>query len=265
MIFLLAALIYFIAPVLISSSAEMFGHGRQEKGAQEFSQVLWPETAMVATLLVAVVLIGWLQQTGLTTRMNVIPLFFAVPYVLFVLVIAAVPLLVADSQGQALTLTAPDWRFISLSALAALLVGAFEELLFRGVLLHGLRTKMAAVTAVFVSAAIFGAFHFVNWVGGQPIDVTVMQVLGAAGGGVFYGAMVLWTGSLWSSIVLHGVWDTGVTVSQTLQSKSATVVAETAETTPSPVSALASPELIYGLIILGLWWMWSKRQKRRAS
>lgn len=257
---LLAAFLYFVFPAILSGSAELFGHGRQEKGAADFSQVLMPETALVVTLLAVVVLIGWSNNTGLTTRLHFKPLFLAVPYVLFVALIAVSPAILLLSDGATTLLSASDLRLIGLSILAALLVGAFEELLFRGILLHGLRAHMAAVPAVLVSALIFGAFHFVNWVGGQPFDITFSQVLGAAGGGVFYGAMVLWTGSLWPSIVLHGLWDAGVTISQTFMSKTSTPPAAESGAGPNQLSALLSPELIYGLFLLAIWWFWSKRK-----
>lgn len=255
-----SAMVYFLAPTLLSNSADAFGHGRQETGAETFAQTLWPEITLAGALLFIVVLIGWARATGLTTPLRVGPAFLALPYVLFVGFIAYAPALVMEAQDEPIILTPADWKVIGIASLAALIVGFFEEVLFRGVLLHGLRSRIAAVPAVLVSAVIFGTFHFVNWANGQPFDATLAQVLGAVGGGVFYGAMVLWTGSIWPSIILHGLWDAGVTLSQTLIGKSPDFP-ET-DTVNNPLAPLTSPELIYGLMLLAMWLFWSKRRER---
>ena len=94
-------------------------------------------------------------------------------------------------------------------------------------------------------------------------------MLGAAGGGVFYGAMVLWTGSIWPSVILHGLWDSGITIFETLQDKSPSakdqIMATDADASASPWHALLSPELIYGLLLLVAWWVWSNRQTRAQT
>ncbi|MFQ6552496.1 lysostaphin resistance A-like protein [Aestuariibius insulae] len=167
-------------------------------------------------------------------------------------------------QDDEIALTPADWRAIAIASIAALVVGLFEELLFRGALLHGLRSKVPAVAAVLLAAVIFGLFHLVNWIGGQPLDITVAQVIGAAGGGVFYGALVLWTGSLWPSIFMHGLWDAAVTLDQTILDAEGST-ADPAQSAPAldPWSALLSPELIYGLLLLGLWG-WRQRHRSKT-
>ncbi|WP_299749551.1 CPBP family intramembrane glutamic endopeptidase [uncultured Tateyamaria sp.] len=270
-VLLLMALVYFVAPVVYNDPTNLFGHGRQEQGAEDFATSLWPELCLAGVLLAIVVLIGWVRSTCLTTRLHIGPIFLAVPYILFVIFIASSPALLALSQDREIILTPAEWQVVWVACLAAFLVGFFEELLFRGVLLHGLRARMAAVPAVLVAAVIFGSFHFVNWVNGQPLDATVAQVSGAAGGGVFYGAMVLWTGSIWPSVMLHGLWDSGVTISQTLAAKSPVVSDQVPDTDANASAglslweALLSPEMIYGLLLLFAWWLWSGRRKKAKT
>lgn len=113
-----------------------------------------------------------------------------------------------------------------------------------------------------VAAIVFGLFHYVNWVSGQPLGITTMQVLGAMAGGLLFGALVLWTGSIWPSIFLHGLWDSSVSISQTLQAKTSPT-GDVADVLFNPWSALANPQLIYGVLLLALW-VFFDRTKRRA-
>jgi membrane protease YdiL (CAAX protease family) len=46
--------------------------------------------------------------------------------------------------------------------LLALLIAVFEELIFRGVLLAGLKKNMPVIAAVFISSVYFAALHFLN-------------------------------------------------------------------------------------------------------
>jgi membrane protease YdiL (CAAX protease family) len=50
----------------------------------------------------------------------------------------------------------------TLSLLLALLIAVFEELIFRGVLLAGLKKNMPVIAAVFISSVYFAALHFLN-------------------------------------------------------------------------------------------------------
>ncbi len=264
---LIIAAIYFVAPVLFVDASQLFGHGRQDQGASDFAGNLWAELGLAGVLVLVVVLIGWTRESGLTTTPRWRASLFALPYIALVLFMVFAVYGTVLLEDEEIALTAADWRMVGVASFVALVVGLFEELLFRGVLLHGLRSKMSAIPAVLVAAVIFGAFHVVNWVSGQPLDVTVVQVISAAGGGVFYGALVLWTGSLWPSILMHGLWDAGVTLNQTILNASIGVTepaedaGDVTETAYDPVAALLSPELIYGLILLALWAWWARRHQ----
>ncbi|WP_072775795.1 CPBP family intramembrane glutamic endopeptidase [Marivita hallyeonensis] len=263
---LLVAATYFLAPVFFVDASQLFGHGQQQKGASDFAGGLWAEIGLAGVLVFAVVLIGWTRETRLSVAPGWRASLLTLPYIALILLMVLAVYWSVYRQDDDFALTAAEWRAIWLASFVALVVGFFEELLFRGVLLHGLRSKMPAIPAVLVAALVFGAFHFVNWVSGQPLDVTILQVISAAGGGVLYGALVLWTGSLWPSIVMHGLWDAGVTLNQTMlktresAGASGGGAAETTEVTLSPFYALLSPELIYGLILLGLWGWWNHRR-----
>ena len=71
-----------------------------------------------------------------------------------------------------------------------------EEILFRGYVLDAIREIHGDTVAVLGSAVLFGLLHFEPYVVGM-----------AAIGGVIYGWVRIKTGSLWSSIVSHMVWN----------------------------------------------------------
>lgn len=81
-----------------------------------------------------------------------------------------------------------------------------EEVAFRGYLLQQLCGRMGFWGANAVSAALFAAIHIPGWllVGGMAPGA---QMLGPLGGifvlGLALGALFRWTGSLWSSVLLH--------------------------------------------------------------
>lgn len=261
---LLIALAYFLLPTLLTEASGLFGHGKQQQGASEFATNLWSEIALSGVLVLVVISIGWARETGLAAMPRWRACLFTLPYIAFVvfIVVVAFGSVLLKSEGFALTVA--EWRVVAIASFVALIVGLFEELLFRGVLLHALRSRMGGVSAVLVSAVIFGAFHFVNWISGQPLDLTVLQVVGAAGGGVFYGALVLWTKSLWPSILMHGLWDAGVTLNQTVLTAGGIVTADD-NVAFNPLSALLSPELVYGLILLVVWALWNRYQSKRSD
>ncbi len=95
-----------------------------------------------------------------------------------------------DSSSE-LPYTAIGWilYLINIVLLPALL----EEFALRGVVLHSLR-RFGDVTAVVVSAAFFSLLH---------MDATSFPTIFVAG--LAMGFLVIKTGSLWVSIIMHGV------------------------------------------------------------
>lgn len=88
------------------------------------------------------------------------------------------------------------------------LVGFVEEVIFRGLVGRLLLRRRGLWIALVVSAAIFGAMHSVNAVGGgQSATDTALQVTIAGVFGVLFGAMYFATGSIWPVIVLHAAYD----------------------------------------------------------
>jgi sodium transport system permease protein len=83
----------------------------------------------------------------------------------------------------------PLWQLVFF---VSIMPGFFEELTFRGVLLHGLRKTLRPVGVALAVGAIFGIFH-----------VSLFRLLPTAYLGVLFAAVVLLTGSIFPVMVWH--------------------------------------------------------------
>lgn len=89
------------------------------------------------------------------------------------------------------------------------LVGWSEEVMFRGVWLRGLHRSFGIWVASIGSSLIFGAIPLLNVFLTGDLHGAVLQAAAAFLSGVFLAAVRLRSGSLWTGIVLHGMWDAG--------------------------------------------------------
>ncbi len=104
------------------------------------------------------------------------------------------------------------WQLIALYALQCLLTGCFEEIAFRGcvfmLILEGKhKTRKEIFWSIIYSSAIFGGIHLANLLGGAGIVPVIQQV----GYSFLIGAMcavaLLVTRRIWTSILLHAVFN----------------------------------------------------------
>jgi membrane protease YdiL (CAAX protease family) len=93
-----------------------------------------------------------------------------------------------------------------LAALLAgfLLQGGVEEWVFRGYIYHALRERWRRGTAVLVSSLLFAALH-----GANP-DFSAAALLNTFLAGMIFASLVEQSGSLWSAVLAHGVWNFAV-------------------------------------------------------
>lgn len=82
-------------------------------------------------------------------------------------------------------------------AALAVLPAFFEEMVFRGILLSSLGSRLRPEAAVVLCGWLFGMVHLA---GGGPLQAIVVLYIG-----VHLGLLVWWTGSLWCSIAGHAV------------------------------------------------------------
>jgi membrane protease YdiL (CAAX protease family) len=87
------------------------------------------------------------------------------------------------------------WTLLLLCTVAVM-APFFEELMFRGFLLPWLGQRWRWGWALAISSLLFGAIHL------QPIGLPTLSLLGFV-----MGLAMLRTGNLWTSIVVHGLWN----------------------------------------------------------
>ncbi len=106
------------------------------------------------------------------------------------------------------------WELLWLFLVDALLIGLFEEMAFRGVLLPVLLekrrgSKRQIFFTTVVSSAVFGLVHLVNLAEGAGIGGTVLQVGYSFLIGGMCAIVFLKTGNLIYCVLLHGIYDVG--------------------------------------------------------
>jgi hypothetical protein len=76
-----------------------------------------------------------------------------------------------------------------------------EELLFRGIVFRQIRQRLGFAPALLTSSLLFAVMH------GDPSQMLTYSVLG---GGFALG--YAWTGSLWTPVIMHAVWNLATVV-----------------------------------------------------
>ena len=139
----------------------------------------------------------------------------------------------------------PGWLMATV-LLNTALVALSEEVMFRGILLYGLMTRLHVLPAVLVSSAIFGAVHALNFLATGEMATALWQALAAGLQGVGYAAVRLRTQSLLPMVVLHALYDCGL-ILLAVRAHPATEITANA---PWLGILLVAPVCVYGLFLL---------------
>ncbi len=243
----------FAAPVLIYGPIDL----SNARGLIDLPLLLGNLPVQALTCIVvlgAVAALGWWHETGLTSRMDSrgvrLSLYITSIPLTFFAIVAALLLIEQPGQGHGLMLL--------VIVCFNLLVGLFEETLFRGVVFHGLRTAHSLWFAILASSLLFGLFHLVNLAIGQDWHITLFQVVNAGALGVFFCAIVLQSNSLWPAIVLHAVWN-----SYAMAGQLAVTDLPFEELTPDQITVTPANYILPLLILLSAVWiitLWHRRQ-----
>ena len=217
-------------------------------------RMFWPELGLASLAVGLVALFGWLRDVRLTSPVAARSAR--------ILILPGLMMLALVAVGEVTTLTtgiSPTSEQVMTVARTMLLVGVFEEVVFRGILLHGLESRIGTLRAAFASSLLFGLMHYTNWLSGQHGLLTHLQVLHACSIGLLMGAIVVRTNSLWPAIILHAVWNTLLTLT-------ALRVGPVQPALPSanefaPLVGLIVFELAIALSILAFW---ARRQRQLA-
>ncbi|MBS0589407.1 MAG: CPBP family intramembrane metalloprotease [Proteobacteria bacterium] len=93
------------------------------------------------------------------------------------------------------------WRLAGLPGVA-ILAGAFEELVARGVVLRNLENVFGSVAAIVLSSFLFAVLHLGN-PNATPLSIAALGIEG----GVMLGAVYVATRSLWWTFGIHAAWN----------------------------------------------------------
>jgi membrane protease YdiL (CAAX protease family) len=115
---------------------------------------------------------------------------------LIALVVAVLGLAGAASVGAG-----GSFAFAGLPGVA-ILAGAFEELVARGVVLRNLENVFGSAAAIVLSAILFAALHIGN-PNATPLSIAALSIEG----GIMLGAVYVATRSLWWTFGIHAAWN----------------------------------------------------------
>lgn len=114
--------------------------------------------------------------------------------------------------GLALAIGLPPPVTILFLLANTLAVGFSEEIAFRGVLFHALRSRLSLWPAIWVTSVAFGAVHVVNGFTTGDFPAASIQAVTAFMSGIFFMAVMLRTRSIIPAMLFHSVWDFLLTV-----------------------------------------------------
>ncbi len=203
------------------------------------SGICWHFAVAIALLLVAIWVFKWRDMA------------FSKPHALIRVMWFPMIYLVLFAGGVSLK-GLPPLSVVTFVIINTLMVGASEEIMFRGVLFRAFKRALPIWPAIVLTSILFGAVHTMNVFITGALDAALVQSVAAGMTGVIFLAIVIRTGSIWPAIVYHFLWDCLLFL---LTTSSGT---ERAEASAIEASALAHlipillnvPNLIFALFLL---------------
>ncbi len=113
-------------------------------------------------------------------------------------------------RGNAVIDGSPAMIFLLLAE--CLCIGFFEEMAFRGVIFLGIlkkerHSRTRAFVAIVLSSVIFGLVHLVNIFQGSSPSAVLLQIGYSSLIGAMCAVMLLKTGNIWLSVIVHGLFN----------------------------------------------------------
>ena len=105
----------------------------------------------------------------------------------------------------------PDARRTLIFTVSMFMVGAAEEIVFRGILLNNMikkwgKNQKGIIKAIIFSAFIFGLVHLIN-IFHVPLITLVVQTLNAACAGILFSVIYIICRNIWAIIFVHMLTD----------------------------------------------------------
>ncbi len=197
-----------------------------------------------AFLVVAITVLGW-------WRMVLFDQTKSGPQWVWILPIAMAGVIVMNFLG--VVPKQPTFELLGWSMLGAVGVGFGEEMITRGSLIVGLRSRVREGKVWLISSLLFSALHLPNVLFGFPLWAMPVQVLLTFIMGSGFYAIRRMSGTLILSMILHGLWDSALFLN----------VAVGAE--PSPIQYSVYPIAIICVIAVLRWGRNAQAQQVRPS
>jgi membrane protease YdiL (CAAX protease family) len=156
----------------------------------------WPIVCAVAFLALVVLTFQWMD-IGLAP-------FRVMP----ALRLMWLPLIYLCAFGAVVaTLGLPPIESLLFIIINTFFVGVSEEVMFRGILFSGLRSRLSLWPSIWICCLLFGLVHVLNAVQTGNWTTATLQAVAAFQTGTILMALRLRTGSLYPVILLHAIWD----------------------------------------------------------
>lgn len=235
----LTLLAWLVATAVVGSSVRQDGAGIAEIVGLLSSGPAWNVLAGLAVLVIASKVFGFGALAFVPpdprslARLIWFPILTLVPF-----------------YAIAFAMGLPPTRAILFLALNTTLVALSEEWMFRGILFHALRARLHIWLAIALTSVLFGAVHVLNAFALGNLGLASAQAVAAMMTGFLLIALLLRTGSIWTAIAYHMVWNFGILLLAYETSKYAL------PEDPLPLSAFLMPLLVvlpnflFGLILL---------------
>jgi membrane protease YdiL (CAAX protease family) len=158
----------------------------------------------IAILLAVLAHLGWLHAAGFTRSGLWQTWLLMLPPLVYTIMVSAY----AMTGNFDFRITDP---VLAGAAALFIMTAAFhEEVAFRGLILHAFvrawgDTSRGLNLSVLVSALLFGGMHIVNVLGGAPLPEVLLQCVVAFFLGIFLGALVLRSKSIYPAAAFHGL------------------------------------------------------------
>lgn len=104
----------------------------------------------------------------------------------------------------------PPLRAVGFLALNTLLIALSEEWMFRGILFRAVSARRRVWPALLLTSVIFGSMHVLNGFTYGDLTQSSVQAVAATMTGVFLGALLIRTGSIWPPVLMHMLWNFGL-------------------------------------------------------
>lgn len=225
----ISLVIYVVWIAITLFGARLIAGGETDLDELVSTSVGWHFAAAIALLVTALVVFRWKDMRFTRPHSLVHIMWFPSIYLVFF-------------AGGLIFVGAPSLSVVIFVVINTLMVGASEEIMFRGVLFRALEKAMPIWPAIIVTSVLFGAVHSLNVFITGDLMPSVIQSIAAGMSGLVFMAIVIRTGSIWPAIVYHFIWDCLLFLLGSVAS------AANPETAAADVGAIA----LFGPILLNL-------------